>query len=255
MKIIQRIIKLLSSLEDIFVFFLFLVFFLIGTYGMYDSYKVYQSANDKSILQYKPGYEGEQPEDKKIVGNMVAWITLDDTTIDYPIMQGKTNNEYLNIDPFGNYSMSGSIFLDSRNSSDFSDSYSLVYGHHMEGEYMFGALDNYLTPDYFKNHKTGSLIVGDKAYTFKIFATLEADASERIIFAPTEVDKKEVLSFINKKAIYKDEEVFNQAKDLNIMALSTCQSPDTTERTIVVGTLSPKNLSENNNVIKKGEKQ
>lgn len=243
MKIIQRIIKLLSSLEDIFVFFLFLVFFLIGTYGMYDSYKVYQSANDKSVLQYKPGYEGEQSEEKKIIGNMVAWLTLDDTTVDYPIMQGKTNNEYLNIDPFGNYSMSGSIFLDSRNSSDFSDSYSLVYGHHMEGEYMFGALDNYLNHDYCKNHHSGTVIVGDKNYDFKIFATLESDASERIIFAPTEVSKNEILEYIKTKAIYKDEYVFEEAKKFNVLALSTCQSPDTTERTIVIGTLHPEDLS------------
>lgn len=43
---------------------------------------------------------------------MVAWLTIDDTKIDYPVMQGKDNTEYLNKDPYGDYALAGSIFLD-----------------------------------------------------------------------------------------------------------------------------------------------
>ncbi|MBR1845920.1 MAG: class B sortase, partial [Oscillospiraceae bacterium] len=63
-------------------------------------------------------------------------------------MQGETNGKYLNTDPYGEYSLSGSIFLDSRNAGDFSDSYSLVYGHHMADGMMFGALDAFFDEGY-----------------------------------------------------------------------------------------------------------
>ena len=111
---------------------------------IYDSYMVYQQATDNSILKYKPGYETDDETNKKITGNMVAWLTIDDTNVDYPVMQGEDNNEYLNKDPFGDYALSGSIFLDSRNDPEFKDYYSLIYGHHMEHGMMFGAIDEYL---------------------------------------------------------------------------------------------------------------
>ena len=79
---------------------------------------------------------------------MVGWIVVDDTNIDYPVMQGYDNSQYLNLDPYGEYSLSGSIFLDSRNSSDFTDPYSIIYGHHMEYGKMFGAIDDYLDDQY-----------------------------------------------------------------------------------------------------------
>ena len=78
------------------VFLVCLVLFLLGSYGLYDSYMVYQQATDDSILKYKPGYETDDATNKKIKENMVAWLTVDNTNIDYPVMQGKDNNEYVN---------------------------------------------------------------------------------------------------------------------------------------------------------------
>ena len=104
METLKKTIRCLDSITDKILFFIFLFLFLIGLYAMYDSFLVYQAANDTSILKYKPGYEGIAP-DKPIKGNMVGWLTIDDTKIDYPIMQGEDNNEYLNKDPFGDYSL------------------------------------------------------------------------------------------------------------------------------------------------------
>ena len=156
----KKIIRLIDGLIDKSVLLVCIVLFLLGSYGLYDSYMVYQQATDNSILKYKPGYETDDETDKKITGSMVAWLTIDNTNVDYPVMQGKDNNEYLNKDPFGDYSLAGSIFLDSRNNPEFDDYYSLVYGHHMEQGMMFGAIDEYLNEDYFNSHRTGSLVVG-----------------------------------------------------------------------------------------------
>lgn len=163
---VRKIIRFIDNMIDKTVFLVCLVLFLLGSYGLYDSYMVYQQATDDSILKYKPGYETDDATNKKIKENMVAWLTVDNTNIDYPVMQGKDNNEYLNKDPFGDYSLSGSIFLDSRNNPDFDDYYSLVYGHHMEQGMMFGALDDYLKEGYLDSHSSGTLTVGEKNINF-----------------------------------------------------------------------------------------
>ncbi|MCQ2509142.1 MAG: class B sortase [Lachnospiraceae bacterium] len=222
-------IRLISGAEDLFLLLLCLLLFLMGGYGLYDSYLVYHQANDDSILKYKPGYEGEIPE-KVIQGRMVAWLTLDGTGIDYPVMQGESNYEYLNKNPYGEYSLSGSIFLDCRNSGDFSDDYSLLYGHHMEKGYMFGALDLYRKEEFLKEHRTGKLIVGDAEREITVLAVLDTLATDEVIFSPDRASREKVL----ERVLEKNPEV-DLKGNCRLIAFSTCKYPDTAERTVVIG--------------------
>ena len=98
--------------------------------------------------------------------------------------QGEDKSKYLNTDPYGDYSLAGSIFLDSRNTSDFSDSYNLTYGHHMSNHLMFGALDRFYDERYFEQHSSGTLRVGELVYPLQIFAVLATDAGESVLFQP-----------------------------------------------------------------------
>lgn len=230
----KKIIRLIDGLIDKSILLVCIVLFLLGSYGLYDSYMVYQQATDNSILKYKPGYEADDETDKKITGNMVAWLTVDDTNIDYPVMQGEDNNEYLNKDPFGDYALSGSIFLDSRNDPEFKDYYSLIYGHHMEHGMMFGAIDEYLNEDYFNSHRTGSLVVGKKTYKIRIFAVLECEATEESIFASTENDN--TLNYIKQHALFLDDTALPKDNE-KLLGLSTCKYPDTVDRTLIFGAL------------------
>ena len=91
---------------------------------------------------------------------MVGWLTVDGTSIDYPVMQGGNNLTFLNRNPYGEFSLSGSIFLDSRNSPDFSDEYSIIYGHHMAYGKLFGALDAFLDETYTSSHRSRTLLIG-----------------------------------------------------------------------------------------------
>ena len=230
----KKIIRLIDGLIDKSILLVCIVLFLLGSYGLYDSYMVYQQATDNSILKYKPGYEADDETDKKITGNMVAWLTVDDTNIDYPVMQGEDNNEYLNKDPFGDYALSGSIFLDSRNDPEFKDYYSLIYGHHMEHGMMFGAIDEYLNEDYFNSHRSGSLVVGKKTYKIRIFAVLECEATEESNFAPTENDN--TLNYIKQHALFLDDTALPKDNE-KLLGLSTCKYPDTVDRTLIFGAL------------------
>ena len=238
MKQVKKAVKLFDWIEDKIIYLFCIMLFLIGLYALVDSYQVYLHANDDSLLKFKPGYNGEA-SDREIQGNMVAWLTIDGTNIDYPVMQGEDNNEYLNKDPYGDYSLGGSIFLDSRNSSDFSDGYSLIYGHPMEGGSMFGELHSFMEEDFFRKHRNAKLIVGDKKYDLKIFAALNTDATEEYIFAVTERKKKEVVNYVKKKAKICDGEIVRQIiKDKKRMvAMSTCKAPDSVERIVVFGVL------------------
>ena len=231
----RKAIIFCDKLFDRIILLASLLFFLICMYAMYDAAMVYYNANDRSILKYKPDISNPEIL-KEISENAIAWITVDDTRIDYPVMQGRSNTEYLNKDPFGKYSLSGSIFLDSRNSRDFSDSYNVLYGHHMEYGAMFGALDKYKDRDFFESHRTGRLItVGGKAYDIYFFATAMVLATDPIVFHPTDATPAAILKELSGSAIIYEPP--QTEGDLKLIALSTCQNADTLNRMVVFGVM------------------
>ena len=206
---------------------IFIIALLICIYALYDTWYVFDHANDKSYLKFKPGVEEENGavSESPITSDMVGWITMDDTNIDYPIMQGEDNTEYLNKDPYGKFSLSGSIFLDSRNNSAFTDEYSLIYGHHMEYGVMFGALDDYLDEDYLQSHRHGQLLVGRDGkvmYELEAFYAMSADAKDDFIFNPENYE--ELYAFLREKGM-----------DINhrVLCLSTCAGDTSTTRIVV----------------------
>ena len=216
-----------------------LLLFLICLYAMIDAVMVYNGANDSGILKYKPAV-GNTEQLRELSDDAVAWITVDGTRIDYPVMQGKTNAEYLNKDPYGEFSLSGSIFLDNRNDKTFSDPYSLIYGHHMEYGAMFGSLDKYKDKTYFDAHRTGSLtVINGTEYHIRFFAACKAQATEKVIFDPPESDNRSLLEYLKNHALIFDSQ--GVEADARLIALSTCQSAESNERMIVFGVLTPQN--------------
>lgn len=219
----------LNNLYERLLIFVLIIVLLIVSYCMYDAWYLYEHTLDDSILKYKPNEYSVKTDDSPITEDMVAWITIDNTNIDYPVMQGSDNVKYLNTDPFGEYSLSGSIFLDSRNAPDFTDSYSLIYGHHMEYGKMFGALDDFLNRDYLKSHTVGTLIIGknaEKTYSIEVFASMETNAAEEIAFTPGE--SAEISQYIKDIA-----KIYEAERSNRIIGLSTCAEGDTISRIIV----------------------
>ena len=232
---LRKTIKIVDKSIDRIVLVVSLLFFLICIYAMIDAVMVYYNANDQGVLKFKPQGKEDAAVLRGLSDDAVAWLTVDGTTIDYPVMQGKDNWEYINKDPYGDYSLSGSIFLDSRCDGEFKDAYSLLYGHHMDYGSMFGALDEFIKPDYFSAHKTGKLItVGGEEYNINFFAATKAPADEKIIFDPPTTTNEKLLNFIKKNAA-----IYEEPQDrAHIIALSTCQSAENIERMLVFGVLS-----------------
>ena len=237
-KILKKTVRVLDSVMNVTEFVICLFLVLIALYCVWDAKLLYDSAGDTSLLRFKPGYEKDDTDGRQILkDSMVAWITIDDTSIDYPVMQGETNNDFINTDPYGDYSLSGSIFLDFRNSRDFSDPYSLIYGHHMDHGYMFGALDDFMDEKYFFSHQSGTLTVGKKVRKYTILAVMTAHATDDEIFAPTEIGTDRITGYIRGNASVIDPDFDEKIKGKKILACSTCKFPDTPERTVIAGVL------------------
>ena len=224
--------KFWKKLNDLYVWLLVIVFgfvMLIGLWQMYDNYYIFYHSLDESILKYKPDPSAPAAAvNSPITDEMVGWLTIDGTNIDYPIMQGTDNSRFLNIDPFGEYSLSGSIFLDSRCSPDFSDSYSVIYGHHMDYGKMFGALDDFLNEAYLKSHTSGTLIVGrnaERVYRLEVFASMVTSDRNKIVF---DMDSESIGQHISSNA-----RVLLGERDEDIIALSTCEGAGTSKRIVV----------------------
>ncbi len=146
--------------------------------------------------------------------------------------QGKNDLEYVNKNVYGDYALYGSIYLATDNSPDFSDSYNLVYGHHMDSGAMFGDLDNFVEDAYFSEHREGILITPTTVYDLYIFAALETDAYDDAIYDILEINKDPgaLIDYIRANALQYDAGAASSGK---VLAMSTCAGSITNGRTVV----------------------
>lgn len=224
-----KLIKIVDDLLDRLIALVLILVLLVGVYFTWDTAYVFNhAASARTSFRYSAGQDAQA---RPYAAGYVARLQLDDTGIDYPVMQGADNSEFVNKDPYGDYSLTGSIFLDSRSSPDFSDSYSLVYGHHMQADLMFGPLDRYLEEGFFSQHRTGTLTVGETEYRLTAFAVLESDARESVIFDLGECG--EVIALAEKTARY-----YETPENTHILALSTCVDDRSTSRTVLLLTMT-----------------
>ena len=107
---------------------------------------------------------------EEINEDCVAWIYIEDTAINYPVVQGSDNSYYLKHLIDGKWNSAGCIFLDSRVDSDISDRHSIIYGHHMKDGTMFSGLTKYKKQDYYEAHPAGLLITPEQTYRIEFFA-------------------------------------------------------------------------------------
>jgi sortase B len=223
---------------------------LYSGYGLWDTWYIYNKASvSDELLSYKPSItETEVSLEEKFASiqeinpDICAWLTVDDTGIDYPIVQGESNLYYVNRDVYGEFSLSGSVFLDCNNERDFSDSYSLLYAHHMEGNVMFGEVTEFLDADYFSKHTSGIFYTPSGSYNIEWFACVSTDAYDKQVFSPSSISGEgqyeELLEYLKEKAVNYSDSVDVTTND-KIIALSTCLDLTTNGRALLFGKLSP----------------
>lgn len=220
-------------------------------YALWDNAQVYAAVDDvqSELMKLKPetteGGEASFEELRTVNPDVCAWLTLDNTEIDYPILQGKDNLSYINTDVYGNFAMAGSIFLDSGCDNTFHEKYSLLYGHHMANSKMFGDLDLYEDLTFFHGNTTGMLILPDCSYALEIFACLRVSASEDAIFMPQQwqTETNGLLDFVSSNAMHIHQDTMERigtSEDFSqILAMSTCSSEFTDARTVILAVMKP----------------
>jgi len=216
-----------------------------SAYALWDNAQVYRAADDvqAELLAFKPRADGENSasfeELRAVNPDVKGWLTLDHTSIDYPVLQGESNFSYVNTDVYGAFALAGSIFLDVDCDADFGDPYSLLYGHHMENGRMFGDLDLYKGENFFRENTTGTLVLPDRTYHLEVFACLVVPASEDAIFDPEQwADGLDGLfPFVREHALHLHEDTLtalSEAPDPQVLAMSTCSAEFTDARTILL---------------------
>jgi len=172
-----------------------------------------------------------------IFPGIAAWIKMDDTNIDYPVMQYTDNDYFLTRLPNGTPHRSGSIFLDYRNSRDFSDKSILLYGHESRTEDMFGSLKNYREQAYYEENPVMYLYTPQKDYMIVLFAGHLAHSQRD--HPPLQFeDDEQFLAYIEslKSISFFSSEVDVGADD-RIVSLCTCAYDFNDARLVIVGIL------------------
>jgi len=114
----------------------------------------------------------------KINEDVLGWIYMEDTVVNYPVLQGENNFYYLDKTYWKKYLASGSIYLDSANDRLMTDSHSIIYGHNMKNHTMFGDLSDFRKAEYLQAHPYVDIFLVDGTWLrYEIFSVYKADVN------------------------------------------------------------------------------
>ena len=172
----------------------------------------------------------------------VAWIRFDEpAVINYPVVKSADNNEYLTKTFTANDNKLGAIFVDMRNSNDFSDKNTFIYGHHLNvGGEMFSELLKYENESFCKKHPNFYIYTPDgKVRTYKVFSAgvVKDTADNYKLDYATDADYEAYLKLCEESSNYKVEDVELTAQS-QIVSLSTCTNVRDDELFLVQGVLT-----------------
>ena len=163
-----------------------------------------------------------------------GWISISGTNINYPVMHTPSNpQKYLNKNFYGEYSYSGTPFLDARCSADSTNL--IIYGHHMNNGTMFADLCNYTEYSYFSEHPTVVLETKDGTFAYSVFSVMKVKSDDdwyRFTTVGTEKSYNSRIEYAKEKSIYNTDitPVYGQL----ILTLSTCYGYNQDDRILVL---------------------
>lgn len=206
-----------------------------GTQQEQNTFSLHKSA--VRLPDILPEYETLYNKNKKLIG----WLKIDDTNIDYPVMQTSDNTYYLDHNYNQEYDKNGSIFLDYNCSVYPRSTNMIVYGHHMKSGNMFGNLQKYAKESYGKKHAVITFdTIYEKAqyqvmYVFRSQVYNEDDIVFKyyqFIEANSETEFNSYMQEMSELSLY-DTGVTAEFGD-SLLTLSTCDSSQTDGRFVVV---------------------
>ena len=159
---------------------------------------------------------------RKLNEDVVAWIWIPDTVVNYPVMQGEDNNFYLEHTWNREENAVGSIFLEWQNAADFSEFNTIVYGHNMKNGSMFHLLLDYQKEGFLQEHPYVYLLTDNGVYRYEVFSAYQAEITSDTYQIGMQWDKtkQEYIDRALKKSVV-DAGLTPVITD-RILTLSTC---------------------------------
>lgn len=174
------------------------------------------SNNEKYIVDFK--------KLKSENSDVVAYIKVNNTNIEYPIVKTSNNNFYLNHSFDKSKNSRGWIFADYKNKFDNTDKNIVIYGHNMRDGSMFGSLKNILNEEWYNNTENMNItfLTENGNYIYKVFSIYKIESEDYYIKTDFSTDN-EYQKFLN---IIKERSIKNFVVNVNvddkILTLSTC---------------------------------
>ena len=215
---------------------------------LWDSNQIYEKADAKVYEPYMPtrNHSKSFKELQQINSDVIGWLKVNNTHINYPLVQYENDDKYMNTDAEGNYSLSGSIFLHAENNPHFTDFNNIIYGHHMEKHMMFGDIGEFTNQNFFNKHHYGNLYYDGINHGIEFIAIMQLDAYNERAFnvGISEEAKQEYIKLIDSNSLYKRNVQISPNDHLVI--LTTCTSDMTNGRNVLVGKITNKTYPRKN---------
>lgn len=236
------------------IFFLFILFFILifCVIKIYDNYNEKKSQDKiiKNLIEIgdvKPTDDKEElpkidfQKLKTINKEIIGWIIIEGTQVNYPIVKGNNNSFYLSHSYDKSYNSYGSIFMDYRSNENFNDLNTFLYGHYTGNGSMFGELKKYMDASFYKDHPYFYILTSEGNYKANVLSAYTDDAlSNSYIsdFASIDEYDKYIKTIVNKSR-YKTNTTANSSKD-KLITLYSCshESGSDTERYFVHAVLN-----------------
>ena len=164
---------------------------------------------------------------KRVNGDVVAWLFVPGTQINYPVVQGKDNDYYLTRDFSGDagwLATYGTLFLDFRNTFNFQDDMNFIYGHNMRDGSMFASIAAMRDQESFDTSRTVYLLTPERNYRLKSFALVNCAGDDPIVrttFADAQ-DRADYFTDIVERSVVEVKDNVDPTSIQRGVALSTC---------------------------------
>ena len=218
--------RVIRWLNKTLVYVILLPIFLICIYAIYDFWCCIKQSESGEYVTIAASADFDWAANS----NVIAIISIDDTTIHYPIVQWRDNKYYLARNERNEYSVAGSIFLDYRNSKDFDDNYNIIYGHRMSAGQMFSDIAKFEEGEFFDVHKKATILRADEEIDTEIIAFLRVGVNSSLYRLESRRLRLDNLQDIKSEAIqYRENNEVGR-----IFALSTCNKKSKSLRDVLV---------------------